>query len=519
MQTYPTLAAIDLGSNSFHLQVGRVEGEQLFYLDAIKESVRLAGGLNANKRLDGASQRRALNCLARFGERLQGMPAGAVRAVGTSALRVAKNAPEFLEKARAALGFDIEIVAGREEARLIYLGVSHSLPLNPEPRLVVDIGGGSTECIIGGGYEAQDRESLRMGCVVFSNQFFPNGVIDKSGMKAAQIAARIETRMVAGPAFAKGTWVEAVGSSGTARALGEICRMNGHSDGAITLEGLRWLQEQLIKSGNASQLDVSGLKADRRPVIVGGLAIMLALFEELGIERMTVAQGAMREGILWDLLGRTHDRDMREVTISQFQRRYQVDMAQARRVEALALALSTNLGACRTLGSDSENRPRAVGLQPDIPKSDRLLAADAESARYLAWAARLHEIGISIAHAGFQKHGAYILENADMPGFSRRDQSRMALLVRAGRGGLDKLGLPADSGEWPLILCLRLAMLFNMSRSEAPLPAISFRCDAGVCRVVLAAEWLESNPLTRATLEDEVRAWEKASAKLRLVLA
>ena len=489
MQTYPTLAAIDLGSNSFHLQVGRVEGEQLFYLDAIKESVRLAGGLNVNKRLDGASQRRALNCLARFGERLQGMPAGAVRAVGTSALRVAKNAPEFLEKAHAALGFDIDIVAGREEARLIYLGVSHSLPLNPEPRLVVDIGGGSTECIIGGGYEAQERESLRMGCVVFSNRFFPKGVIDRSAMRAAQIAARIETRMVAGPAFARGAWVEAVGSSGTARALGEICRMNGHSDGAITLAGLRWLHEQLIAAGHFNQLDLPGLKADRRPVIVGGLAIMLAICEELGIERMTVAQGAMREGILWDLLGRTHDRDMREVTISQFQRRYQVDMAQARRVEAMALALSANL------------------------------AADAESTRYLAWAARLHEVGISIAHSGFQKHGAYILENADMPGFSRRDQARMALLVRAGRGGLDKMGLAPEIDEWPLILCLRLAMLFNMSRSDTPPPGMAFQCESGVCRLALPADWLENNPLTRAALEDEVRAWEKAAARLRLELA
>jgi exopolyphosphatase/guanosine-5'-triphosphate,3'-diphosphate pyrophosphatase len=306
MQTYPTLAAIDLGSNSFHLQVGRVEGDQLFYLDAIKEPVRLAGGLNANKRLDGASQRRALNCLARFGERLQGMPAGAVRAVGTSALRVAKNAPQFLDKARAALGFEIEIVAGREEARLIYLGVSHSLPLDPEPRLVVDIGGGSTECIIGTGYEPQDRESLRMGCVVFSNRFFAHGLVDKTAMKAAEIAARIETRIVAGPVFGKGAWVEAVGSSGTARALGDICRLNGHShsDGAITLDGLRWLRERLIKTGNVSHLDLPGLKPDRRPVIGGGLAIMLAIFEELGVESMTVAQGAMREGILWDLLGR-----------------------------------------------------------------------------------------------------------------------------------------------------------------------------------------------------------------------
>ncbi len=489
MQTHSTLAAIDLGSNSFHLQVGRVEGEQLFYLDAIKESVRLAGGLTANKRLDGASQRRALNCLARFGERLQGMPAGAVRAVGTSALRVARNAPEFLDKARAALGFDIEIVAGREEARLIHLGVSHSLPLNPEPRLVVDIGGGSTECIIGTGYEAQERESLRMGCVVFSNRFFPKGAIDKASMKAAEIAARIETRMVAGPSFARGAWTEAVGSSGTARALGDICRQNGHSDGAITLGGLRWLREHLIKQGDCGRLDVAGLKPDRRPVIVGGLAIMLSLFEELDIEQMTVAQGAMREGILWDLLGRVHDRDMREVTVSQFQRRYQVDMAQARRVESLASAL---------FGTQMENEA---------------------AARRLAWAARLHEIGISIAHSGFHKHGAYILENADMPGFSRRDQVDLALLVRALRGSLDKPGIEAGSAVWPLILCLRLAVLFNMSRSDAPIPPLSLCCEAGVCRLEVASIWLEANPLTRAALDDEVRQWEKAAAGLRLVLA
>jgi len=490
MQTYPTLAAIDLGSNSFHLQVGRVEGDQLFYLDAIKEPVRLAGGLNANKRLDGASQRRALNCLARFGERLQGMPAGAVRAVGTSALRVAKNAPEFLDKARAALGFEIEIVAGREEARLIYLGVSHSLPLDPEPRLVVDIGGGSTECIIGTGYEPQDRESLRMGCVVFSNRFFANGLIDKTAMKAAEIAARIETRIVAGPVFGKGAWVEAVGSSGTARALGDICRLNGHShsDGAITLDGLRWLRERLIKTGNVSQLDLPGLKPDRRPVIAGGLAIMLAIFEELGVESMTVAQGAMREGILWDLLGRVHDRDMRDVTVSQFQRRYQVDMAQARRVESLALELFRK-------------------MNPSVAAAQRL-----------AWAARLHEIGISIAHSSFHKHGAYILENADMPGFSRRDQAYIALLVRAVRGGLDKLGLSPAAADWPLILCLRLGVLFNMSRSDAVMPAMSLHCESGLFRLSLPAAWLKENPLTRAALDDEVGEWGKAAAGMSLEL-
>ncbi len=491
MQEYQTLAAIDLGSNSFHMQVGRVEGEQLFYLDSIKEPVRLASGLTALKHLDAAAQRRALDCLARIGERLQGMPAGAVRAVGTSALRVAKNAPEFLEKARAALGFEIEIVAGREEARLIYLGVSHSLPLTQTPRLVVDIGGGSTECIIGAGYDPQERESLRMGCVVFSKQFFPGGEMDKTALHAADTAARVEIQLVARQfraSAAMPAWQEAVGSSGTARALGELCRLNGHSDGAITLNGLHWLRERMLKAGRIEQLELAGLKPDRRPVIVGGLCIMLALFEELGIENMTVAQGAMREGILWDLLGRVHDRDMRDITVSQFQRRYHVDGKQARRVGDLS-------------------RQLAQGLSPPL--------AD-DAMRCLAWAALLHEIGISIAHSGFHKHGAYILENADMPGFSRRDQIRLAALVRASRGGLGKLGYSRADPNWPLILCLRLAVLFNSGRNKLTLPKMRLACSNGACELHLPATWLHANPLTQAALDDELKAWRDVAPSIGL---
>ncbi len=503
MREYATLAAIDLGSNSFHMQVGRVEGDQLFYLDSIKEPVRLASGLTANKRLDAASQRRALSCLARIGERLQGMPPGAVRAVGTSALRVAKNAPEFLDKARAALGFEIEIVAGREEARLIHLGVSHSLPLSQTPRLVVDIGGGSTECIIGVGYEAHERESLRMGCVVFSKRFFPDGVVSRKAMEAADTAARIEIQLVAG-AFRNGprqiVWREAVGSSGTARALGEICRLHGQNndpndgqaDGSIRLAGLRWLRERMIKAGQVDKLDLPGLKPDRRPVIAGGLAIMLALFEELGIERMTVAQGAMREGILWDLLGRVHDSDMRELTVRQFQRRYHVDGKQADRVARLATDLATQCSRTWQL---------ALG--------DEVLQA-------LNWASMLHEIGISIAHSGFHKHGAYILENADMPGFSRRDQVRLAALVRASRGGLGKLGLNSADPNWPLILCLRLAVLFSIGRNSNKLPAMHLTCNEGACELALPVQWLTANSLIRAALDEELAAWRAVAPCVRL---
>lgn len=486
MQEYPTLAAVDLGSNSFHLQVARVEGEQLFYLDAHKEAVRLAGGLTETKQLDAASQRRALECLSRFGERLKGMPPGAVRAVGTSALRVAKNAPEFMEKARAALGFEIEVVSGREEARLIYLGVAHSLPLTQDRRLVVDIGGGSTECILGVGYEPQERESLRMGCVVYTRRYFASGQIDKASLKAAVTDARIEIQAAA-YAFRRGRWAEAVGSSGTARALGEILRQNGRSDGRITLDGLLWLRERLLKAGSVQALELPGLKAERRPVIIGGFSIMLALFEELGIETMTVAQGAMREGILWDLLGRVHDHDMRDLTVSQFMRRYHVDGRQARRVERLAVDLARYL----------------PGL------SD-------EALHLLSWSARLHEIGISIAHSGFHKHGAYILENADMPGFSRQDQASLANVVRASRGGLGKLALAVDDPLWPLILCLRLAILFSLSRTDVRPEGLSLHCDAGRCTLSLQRDWLKANPLTQAALEAELREWAGVSASTRL---
>lgn len=491
MQEYETLAAIDLGSNSFHLQVGRVEGEQLFYLDSHKEAVRLAGGLTADKTLDADSQARALDCLSRFGERLKDMPPGAVRAVGTSALRVAKNSAEFLVKARAVLGFDIDIVAGREEARLIYLGVAHSLPHTPAPRLVVDIGGGSTECIIGTGFEARDRESLRMGCVVFSNRFFPNGKIDKNALREAVLAAQLEIQPVA-RTFHRNNWQQAVGSSGTAKALGEIMLQNGLSDGQITADGLKWLREQLVKAGHSNRLDLAGLKPDRKPVIAGGAAIMSGIFNALEIDRMDAAQGAMREGILWDLLGRVHDHDIRGDTVKQFMRRHHIDSKQARRVERLAVKLYMHL----TQGAPDQS-------------SDAL--------NRLMWVARLHEIGIGIAHSGFHKHGAYILENADMPGFSRHEQNHLARLVRASRGSLEKLDMAANDPLWSMVLCLRLALLFNINRSDQTPPDMKLECHDGRCTLRLKADWLSANPLTHAALEQEIRAWKNIKSPLKFL--
>jgi len=487
MKTYDTLAAVDLGSNSFRLEVARVAGDQLYPLDSLKETVRLAGGLGDDKILDEATQSRALECLHRFGERLRGLSPEAIRCVGTSALRVARNADVFIPKAEIALGHPIEIVAGREEARLIYLGVAHSLSSSPDRRLVVDIGGGSTEFIIGTGLKPHERESLHMGCVNFSQRFFASGVIDKAALKAAEVAARVEVERIA-RSFSKHNWQQAVGSSGTARALREILELNGWSARGITPDGLAQLRGQFIKAGHLDALELQGLARDRRPVIAGGFAIMAGLFAELEIEQMDVAETAMREGILYDLLGRFHKQDMREATVDEFMRRYHIDAQQAARVKRMALRL---LAAS---GGEDEN-----------------------DMRFLDWAARLHEIGLSVSHSGFHRHSGYILENADMPGFSRTDQARLALLARAQRGALVKLPDFA-AGAVPendrlLVWLLRQAAILCRSRAEPHLPDVKVEASSKRYRLVLPEGWLERRPLTQRALEEETVHWHAVGMK------
>jgi exopolyphosphatase/guanosine-5'-triphosphate,3'-diphosphate pyrophosphatase len=484
---YQTLAAVDLGSNSFKLQVARVQGEQLYLLDGLKEPVRLAGGLDGNKRLDEDSQRRALECLKRFNERLRGLPPEAVRCVGTSALRVAKNAGRFLEQAEQALGFPIEIIAGREEARLIYLGVVHSLPPFDGRRLVVDIGGGSTECIIGSGIRQKNRESLLMGCVNFSLRFFPNGRLEKSAMKEAELEARLIAQGIEAD-FNHSRWDEAAGSSGSIRAIADILEASGWSHG-ITADGLAQLREAMLKAGHIDKLDLPGLRVDRRPVLAGGFTILSGLFAELGIEQMNPAPGALREGILYDLLGRMSAHDMREETVTEFARRYHVDAKQAARVEALALQLFEKLAHHGT-------------------------AEHEEASRFLSWAARLHEIGISIAHSGYHKHGAYILENADMPGFSSTDQARLALLVRAQRGAPAKVpqftamhGGEVSEGDRVLVWLLRQAVILCRNRADLGLPEVMAEASPKGYRLHLPRGWLEVNPLTRRAFEEEAANW------------
>jgi len=481
-----TLAAVDLGSNSFHLQIGRAVEGQIYLLDGLREPVRLGAGLTRDKRIDRATQLRALEALARFGERLRGFPPDAVRAVGTNALREAKNAPQFLAEAREALGFPIEVVFGREEARLIYLGVSHSLPLAAHRRLVVDIGGGSTEFVIGTGYEPELMESLRMGCVSYSLKYFPEGRVDKPAMKKAELAASNELeRMV--KEYRKTGWQEAVASSGAAKSIAAVLAANGWCDQGIDAAGLARLRDKLIKAGGMDRLALPGLREDRKAITPGAIAIMGAVLGELGIERIGVAEGALRQGVLYDLLGRVRQHDMRELTVKAFMRRYHVDAAQVARVRDLALRLHAELA-------------------PGASEDDR---------RVLSWAAAVHEIGLTIAHAGYHKHSAYILSNADMPGFSRDEQARLARLVLAHRGKLAKLeALPARSPDWQLVLALRLAALIYRRRTDAELPPIGCRATGSGFLIRLPAAWLEAHPLTAAALEGEGDDWRAAGLKL-----
>ncbi len=483
-----------MGSNSFRLQVGRIVGNQIYPLDGLKETVRLAAGLGPDKLLDAAAQERGLVALARFGERLRGFAPDVVRVVATNTLRVAKNAPLFLERAEAALGFPIEVIAGREEARLIYLGVAHTLP-NPRLRhLVVDIGGGSTEFIIGRNIKPLHLESLYMGCVSYSLKYFPDGRIDKRAMKEAELAARRELQTIAHIYRAAG-WDLAVGSSGTAKAICDLLELNGFASGNITRDGLERLRSRLIHTGGATRADLAGMRPDRVPVIPGGVAIMSAVFKEFGLEEMTFSEGALRLGVLYDLLGRYHHDDLREATVSRFMQRYEVDRRQAARIATLALEFYQQL------------RP-----QDDVETSP--------AAQFLAWAARLHEVGISIAHSSYHKHSAYILANADMPGFSRRDQALLERLVLSHRGKLERVQAltrqQQESPEWLLICCLRTAALLHRARDDTPMPEFRVRATAKGYDLHVDREWLAAAPLTAAVLSEEAQQWANVGIEFKV---
>lgn len=489
------IAAVDLGSNSFHMVVARHSHGQLIILDRLRESVRLGAGLDEQGRLKREAIDVALACLERFGQRLRDMKAESVRVVGTNTLRKAKRKGAFLDRARAALGHPIEVISGIEEARLIYLGVVNTMPSEPGRRLVADIGGGSTEIIIGEGLHARKLESLHMGCVGMSERIFNDGVITEKRMKRARLAARLELEPVQ-TTFKNYGWDQAVGSSGTIRSVSDILRARPGGDGDITPAAVESLLEQSLRAGELSKLRLPGLTEERLPVFPGGLAILAEILAVLDIKTMKVADGALREGLLYDLVGRFTDEDARARSVRAMQGRYHVDLLQASRVEATAVDFLHQAQAQWSL---------------DEPFAEVVLS----------WAARLHEIGLDVSHSHYQKHGAYLLEHADLPGFPQEEQKILACIVGAHRRKLQLESLQDLTPPWHikaqfLIVILRLAVLLHRGRSAEVFPKIELQPKARALDITFPKGWLEAHPLTAADLDNEIEYLKAAMFRLRV---
>jgi exopolyphosphatase / guanosine-5'-triphosphate,3'-diphosphate pyrophosphatase len=489
------LAAVDLGSNSFHLVVARYTDGQLIVLDRLREPVRIAEGVDEQGRLDRDVAARALECLRRFGQRLEDLHARSVRVVGTSALRQTRNRQPFLDKAREALGHRIEIISGREEARLIYSGVAQTLPDSPDNRLVVDIGGGSTEMIIGRGAEPLELESLKLGCVMMSKRYFADGRISGKRFARARLAAQQELEPVQ-EAYLKRGWKQAAGSSGTVRSIFEVQKALDPKATGITADGMEAIIGALISAGSIAAIALEGVTEDRRAVFPGGVAILAEIFAQLGIENMRWAEGAMREGLLYDMVGRYTHEDARERTVRSMQQRYHVDTEQAARVEQTALL-----------------------LLEQVQESWQLQDPLAELA--LTWSCRLHEIGLDVAHSGYHRHGAYLLENADMPGFAREEQQLLARLVGAHRRKLaletmSDLEPPWDMRAMYLALILRIAVLLHRNRSAEPLPAVTLTGRPKTLELRFKVRTFRDHPLTAADLNVEIDYLREAGLRLRV---
>ena len=478
------LAAIDLGSNSFHMVIMRIQNGQPIILDRLKEMVRLGDGLSVDGALKPAAEARALACLKRFGQRLNDMPLGSVRAVGTNTLRRAKNSDAFLELAEEALGHPIEVITGREEARLIYLGVAHTDLDTGERRLVIDIGGGSTEVIVGMGHTPEFMESMPLGCVSMTQRFFVDGVLTRDTLKRAENEARLETRPYE-YAFRHHRWQRAVGSSGSAKALASVCQQQGWCEaGTLTQEGMDRIRKAIIKAGHINNLQLLGLSEERRPVFVGGYVVMQAVFDAFNIKQMFISEGALREGLIYERLDRERGIDISSTTLERLQRDFRVDRAHALRVAETAQQLFDQVAAAWSLERESDGS-------------------------LLRQAALLHEIGMMIAHNTYHEHAAYIISHADLPGFSLSEQQRLASLVRGHRRRLRRSWLNEQPGDTRLsnlrlLVLLRLAVTFHRTRSpRSTLPEIALIVEQQRVTLRIPHIWLERNPLTHSDLQRE----------------
>ncbi|MGC6415771.1 MAG: exopolyphosphatase [Bradymonadia bacterium] len=486
-------AAIDLGSNSFHMLVVRVVDDEIHVVDKIRKRVRLAAGLTAARMLEPHVRQRALKCLRNFGQRLVDIPVENVRACATNTFRKLADGEAFTRAAETALGYPIDIISGQEEARLVYRGVCENLESDTRRRLVVDIGGGSTECIIGHGADIIRADSLYMGCVEFSRKFFPDGHITHERIEHAVIAARLELGSLHRPFKAIG-WEVAVGSSGTINAIQDLLSQRGAHSDDITLAGLRWLLDRAVEIGHADELVSLGLKPERAAVITGGLCILYGLFRSLSIEKMRASSSALREGVIADLLGRVRDQDVRDETVRRLQQRYAVDQRQAERVRNLVHALAGQAFPHWEMESE-DNR------------------------KLLEWAALLHEIGKTVNYTGYHRHGAYLVAHTNMAGFSRTEQTQLAALILGQRRKLvveriqDLVGHQIEP-TLRLIVLFRLATRLLRTRSPRPRPHIGLRVDGNRIKLKFPLDWIKEKPLTRADLKQEAQWLSEAGFKL-----
>lgn len=482
-------AAIDMGSNSFRLEIAQLQEGRYRRVDYLKETVRLGAGLDADGLLTEEASQRGLLCLARFASRLKGYGAAQVRAVATQTLREARNRNDFLQRAQTVLGHDIEVISGREEARLIYAGVSRLQPAD-HPRLVVDIGGRSTEMILGVGTQALRTESFQVGSVSLSMRYFADGRFTEEAFRAAQVAAGAELEEALEP-FAAVHWQEALGSSGTVGAVSQVLVANGITDGAITPEALRWLMKTCLQVGKVDRLDLPGLKADRRAVVGGGLSILYTLATHFGIEVLQPARGALRQGVIFDLDERLaaeqhhSGHDTRDGAVSELQQRFGVDVQQAARVAQVAGAF----------------------FEQVQPKADR------EAQRELQWAAALHEMGMMVSHHDHHRHSAYLMSHVDAAGFSQSQQRVLGELLLAQRGGLRKseAALADPTFAWQ-VLCLRLAVIKCHARRPVNSELLDLKAQRHTARLRYPADWAERNPRTLHLLREEVEAWAKVNS-------
>ena len=481
-------AAVDLGSNSFHMVIARVVDGAMQIIGRLKQRVHLADGLDANNMLTEEAMERGLACLSLFAERLQGFPPANVCIVGTHTLRQAVNASEFLKRADAVIPYPIEIISGNEEARLIFMGVEHTQPERGR-KLVIDIGGGSTELVIGEDFEPQLVESRRMGCVSFAQIYFPQGEITPDNFRRARLAAVQKLESLAWQYRLHG-WSVALGASGTIKAAHEVLLAMGEKDGLITPDRLDKLRDEVLNYKSFSSLTLPGLSDERKAVFVPGLAILCGVFDALAIRELRLSDGALREGVLYEMEGRFRHQDIRSRTAQSLANQYHIDREQARRVLDTA-----------TLIYDQWQAQNAKLGNPQL-------------AALLKWATMLHEVGLTINHSGMHRHSAYILQHSDLPGFTQEQQALMATLVRYHRKAIKLDELPRftlfkKKQYLPLIQILRLGVLLNNQRQATTTPpTLVLETDDNHWTLRFPHDWFSQNALVMLDLEREQQYWQ-----------